>query len=55
MKKQAKKITTEDFDRQFDKGEDMADFLDLKKAQVNKQIHRIIEQKTIWSGPDIRH
>jgi len=41
MKKQAKKITTEDFDRQFDKGEDMAGFLDVKKAQVNKQIQRI--------------
>lgn len=41
MKKQAKKITTEDFDRQFAKGEDMAGFLDIKKAQVNKQIQRI--------------
>ena len=41
MRKQAKKITTEDFDRQFDKGEDMAGFLDVKKAQVNKKIQRI--------------
>ena len=41
MKKQAKKITAEDFDRRFDRGEDMADFLDVKKARVNKQIQRI--------------
>ena len=41
MKKQAKKITAEDFDRRFDKGEDMADFLDVKKAQVNKKVQRI--------------
>ena len=41
MRKQAKKITTEDFDRQFDKGEDIAGFLDVKKAQVNKKIQRI--------------
>ncbi len=41
MKKQDKKITTEDFDRRFDRGEDMASFLDVKKAQVNKQIQRI--------------
>ncbi|MBU0693876.1 MAG: BrnA antitoxin family protein [Candidatus Omnitrophica bacterium] len=41
MKKQDKKITTEDFDRRFDKGEDMANFLDVKKVQVNKKIQRI--------------
>ena len=41
MKKQAKRVTTEYFDRQFDKDEDMAGFLDVKKAQVNKQIQRI--------------
>ena len=41
MKKEDKNITTEDFDRRFDRGEDMADFLDVKKAQVNKKIQRI--------------
>ena len=41
MKKQAKKITTEDFDRRFDRGEDITSFLDVKKAQVNKNIQRI--------------
>jgi len=41
MKKQDKKISAEDFDQRFDNGEDMADFLDLKKAQVNKKIQRI--------------
>ena len=41
MKKQDKKITTGDFDRRFDKGEDMAKFMDVKKAQVNKHIQRI--------------
>ena len=41
MKKQAKKITTEDFDRRFDRGEDMTGFLDVKKALVNKKIQRI--------------
>lgn len=41
MKKQAKKITTEDFDRRFESGEDMAGFLDVKKSQVNKKIQRI--------------
>lgn len=41
MKKRAKKITTEDFDRRFDRGEDMLGFLDVKKAQVSKKIQRI--------------
>ena len=41
MKKQDKKISAKDFDRRFDSGEDMADFLDVKKAQVNKHIQRI--------------
>jgi hypothetical protein len=41
MKKQDKKLTTKDFDRRFESGEDMADFLDVKKSQVNKRIQRI--------------
>ena len=41
MKKQDKKISAKDFDRRFDSGEDMADFMDVKKAQVNKRIQRI--------------
>ncbi len=41
MKKQDKKISAKDFDRRFDNGEDMVDFMDVKKAQVNKQIQRI--------------
>ncbi len=41
MKKQDKKISAEDFDRRFDNGEDMAGFMDVKKAQAHKQIQRI--------------
>jgi len=41
MKKQDKKISAKDFDRRFDSGEDMADFMDVKKAQVNRRIQRI--------------
>lgn len=41
MKKQDKKISAKDFDRRFDNGEDMVGFMDVKKAQVNKQIQRI--------------
>ena len=41
MKKQDKKISAKDFDRRFDDGEDMADFIDIKKARVNKRIQRI--------------
>ena len=41
MKKQDKKISAKDFDRRFDSGEDMVDFMDVKKAQVNKRIQRI--------------
>ena len=41
MKKQDKKISTKDFDRRFDSGEDMVGFMDVKKAQVNKRIQRI--------------
>lgn len=41
MKKQDKKISAKDFDKRFDSGEDMVDFMNVKKAQVNKQIQRI--------------
>ena len=41
MKKSAKKITSKEFDRRFDKGKDMRSFLDAKKAKVNKRIQRV--------------
>lgn len=41
MKKSRKKITSEEFDRKFDSGKDMGDFLDIKKAKINKQIRRV--------------
>lgn len=41
MKKLNKKITTEEFDKRFDSGEDMGNFLDVKKTKINKQLHRI--------------
>lgn len=39
--KKLEKITSEEFDRRFDDGEDMGDFLDTKKAKVSKQTQRI--------------
>jgi hypothetical protein len=41
MKRLKKKITSEEFDKRFDSGEDMGDLLDIKKAKVNKQVQRI--------------
>ena len=41
MKKSAKKISSKEFDRKFDKGKDVASFLDMKKAKVNKKIKRV--------------
>ena len=41
MKRLKKKITSEEFDKRFDNGEDMGDLLDIKKAKVNKQVQRI--------------
>ena len=41
MKRLKKKITSEQFDKRFDNGEDMGDLLDIKKAKVNKQVQRI--------------
>ncbi len=39
--KKLEKITSEEFDKKFDSGEDMGDRLDVKKARVNKQTQRI--------------
>lgn len=39
--KKLEKITSEEFDRRFDEGEDMGDFLDTRKAKVNRQTQRI--------------
>lgn len=36
-----KKITSEEFDRRFDAGEDMGNSLNIKKVTVNKKIQRI--------------
>lgn len=41
MKRLKKKITSEEFDKRFDSGEDVGDFLDVKQAKVNKQVQRI--------------
>ena len=41
MKKLKAKITSKEFDRRFDAGEDVGGFLDTKKAKVNRQIRRI--------------
>lgn len=36
-----KKITTKEFDKRFDEGEDMGDFVDKKQAKLSKQIQRV--------------
>ncbi|MGR3317441.1 MAG: BrnT family toxin [Candidatus Anammoxibacter sp.] len=41
MKKLKSKATSKEFDADFDNGKDMGDFLDIKKAKVNKKIQRI--------------
>lgn len=41
MKRLKKKITSEEFDKRFDSGEDVGDLLDVKQAKVNKQVQRI--------------
>jgi hypothetical protein len=41
MKKLKKMITTEEFDKKFDNGEDMGDFLEIKEAKVNRNMFRI--------------
>lgn len=37
----SKRIRSEDFDKRFDKGEDMGDFLNIKNAKVHKHTQRI--------------
>lgn len=41
MKKSKKKITSEEFDKNFDTGEDVGDFLDIKQAKANKHVQSI--------------
>lgn len=41
MKKLKNMITTEEFDKRFDDGEDMGDFLEIKEAKVNRNMFRI--------------
>ncbi|MFH1287663.1 MAG: CopG family transcriptional regulator [bacterium] len=41
MKKLKEIITTEEFDKRFDNGEDMSDFLEVKEARVNKNLFRV--------------
>ncbi|MFH1772086.1 MAG: CopG family transcriptional regulator [Candidatus Omnitrophota bacterium] len=40
-KSNRKKITSEEFDKRFDNGEDMGGFLNIRKAEVNKHARRI--------------
>lgn len=41
MKRLHEKIDAKEFDRRFDKGEDMSDYLDKDKALVTKEVQRI--------------
>lgn len=41
MKKSKKKISSEEFDKRFDAGEDMGDYLAARKAKVSRHIHRV--------------
>jgi hypothetical protein len=41
MKKSNKGITSEEFDKRFDAGEDMGDYLDLTKAKVSRKTQRV--------------
>ncbi|MCM8812862.1 MAG: type II toxin-antitoxin system HicB family antitoxin [Candidatus Omnitrophica bacterium] len=41
MKYLKNKISTEEFDRNFDQGKDVGVHLDRSKAKVNKKVHRI--------------
>ena len=41
MKKLKKIITTEEFDKRFDNGEDMGDFLEVKEAKVSRNMYRV--------------
>jgi len=41
MKQLKNKIASEEFDKKFDKGEDVSEHLDVSKAKANKHFHRI--------------
>ncbi len=41
MKKSTKKITSKEFDKKFDNGKDVGDFLDAAKAKVHKDVQRV--------------
>ena len=42
MKKLAKKnITAQEFDKKFDAGEDLTEFLETKSVKVNRRIQRV--------------
>jgi hypothetical protein len=41
MKQLKNKISAEEFDKKFDKGEDVSEYLDTSKAKANKHFHRI--------------
>ena len=41
MKQLKNKITTEEFDRRFDNGEDVTEHLDIVNAKATKHFHRI--------------
>ena len=41
MKRSNKKITSKEFDKRFDKGEDMGAFLDVSKAKAHKKVQRV--------------
>ena len=39
--KKSKKINSEEFDKRFDDGEDMGQFLNASKAKVSRKVQRI--------------
>lgn len=41
MKRLHKKITAKEFDKRFDKGEDMSGYLDKGRVSVSKEVQRI--------------
>jgi len=41
MKKSKKLISSKGFDKKFDSGSDMTDFLDTSKAKVTKKVKRV--------------
>jgi hypothetical protein len=41
MKQLKSKVTTEEFDKKFDKGEDVSEYLDTSRAKASKHFHRI--------------